>query len=182
MGSVKALEVAPSHGTGCLADVEVQTVPCPCSSCIHAVWAQLCPGGQSQRRPQLSITRGTHRGHFPLNQLQGSNPLRIQPAQPRLPMSQVLLQSRMIPTKPSSPFPKGCPLDAVSCTESSWVLLRGVKARGRRTAVAGLQNHKLFPRQDTPLLIFSVADRGITNPCLPSLPTPSGRNNLGSPV
>lgn len=87
------------------------------------------------------------------------------------------------PTSPEVPLPKGVLWmhgEQQGCLAG--ILSHGVKAQKRWMAAAGPQKQKLFLKYDTPLFIFSVADRDHTNPCLPSLPAAPSRNSPGSPA
>lgn len=160
--------MALSGGTGCLTGLEAQTITCllsprPCSTCIHAAWAQLRSGGWSQTRSQPSTARGHTLGYFPLKPTLGfkSSEDTDNSAQP----SHVLGvgEEPNDPHQPSGPFPKRCPLESSRAASTGCCLLAS-KARGNKQQWLGYRSTNYF--QNKIHLISSVADRAITNPCL----------------
>ena len=154
MRSVKALRGALSGGAGCLAELEVQTIarllsPSPCSACIHAVRAQLCPGGWSQRRSQLSIAHRHTLGYFPLKPTLGFKSPEDTDSSAKTSHVLGVGAEPNDSHQPSGPFPEGCPLDAVFCMESSKAASLGCclmvsKARGNGQQRLGYKSTNHF--------------------------------------
>lgn len=119
MGSVKALEVALSDGTGCLAELEVQTITYLLSPPSlqrlhpHCVGTAL-PGRMVPEEISAQCHTDTHWGYFPLKPTLGFK--YPEDTDSWAQTSHVLGVGAELndPHQPRGPFPEGCPLDAPS--------------------------------------------------------------------
>lgn len=151
MESVKALEVALSDGTGCLAELEVQTItyllPPLSLQCLHPC----CVNTALLGRTVPDEVSDTHCVYFPLKPtVRFKSPEDTGSSDWTSHLLDVGVELNNL-HQPSGPIPQRCPLEATSCMESSKAALLGCclvvsELQGEQTAVDRLQKHKLFPK------------------------------------
>lgn len=176
MGSVKALKVALSDGTGCVAELEVQ-------QCLHPHCVDTALLGRTVP-DEVSDTLGIFpiKTNFEVQVSWGYRQLRLD-----FPPPGCWCGAEQPPPAQWSRSPKmssgGHLLHGKQQGCLAGVLPHGIKTPGQTDSSGQSTKAQIISKiryTSLPLFIFGVADRAIAKTCLPSLPAPSGSNSLGS--